>query len=461
MAYEFKKLSDVAVVETPTDTANVLIEEDGVIKKVAKDAVVPSNVALKSDIPDAIVNPTVAEVGQTIVVKAVDENGKPTEWECSDIVASWDDLEDKPFYDEMRKTVLIEETTMVYPDYGYGYNPDIDPNAEFIIVVNGVEYEAVYSPSEGFPGVRATDDSCPVAWYDGSFYYTSSDISDGTSFTVEIIQIGEYVEQIDNKYVNFPVISVNGKTGDVQLTADSLGAASEYSLNNKMDKMSPVGTGSFSMNRKAGTTIGGLSVAIGYNCTASNYYSYAEGQQSEASGNVSHAEGHSTTASGYCSHAEGYAARASGEYSHAEGYRTAARGNYSHAEGSDTVASVANTHAEGEYTIACTAAQHVQGRYNIEDVPENDLTKIGKYCHIVGNGNVSKRSNAHTLDWNGVPWYQGRPQFGGTAQDDGSQTVMANGDTEIILKSSTSGSTKKFKITVDDNGTITATEVTE
>lgn len=39
MAYEFKKLSDVEVVETAADTANVLIEEDGVIKKVAKSEV--------------------------------------------------------------------------------------------------------------------------------------------------------------------------------------------------------------------------------------------------------------------------------------------------------------------------------------------------------------------------------------------------------------------------------------
>ena len=30
----------------------------------------------------------------------------------------------------------------------------------------------------------------------------------------------------------------------------------------------------------------------------------------------------------------------------------------------------------------------------------------------------------------------------------------------IVIPSSTSGSTKKFKITVDDSGTITATEVT-
>lgn len=39
MAYEFKKLSDVEIVEAPADTANVLIEEDGVIKKAPKTAV--------------------------------------------------------------------------------------------------------------------------------------------------------------------------------------------------------------------------------------------------------------------------------------------------------------------------------------------------------------------------------------------------------------------------------------
>lgn len=39
MAYEFKKLSNVDIVETPSETANVLIEEDGVIKKAPKTAV--------------------------------------------------------------------------------------------------------------------------------------------------------------------------------------------------------------------------------------------------------------------------------------------------------------------------------------------------------------------------------------------------------------------------------------
>ena len=194
----------------------------------------------------------------------------------------------------------------------------------------------------------------------------------------------------------------------------------------KMDKNNPVGTGSFSMGRKPDTAIGGKSHAEGDWTTASGRYSHAEGDHTTASGESSHAEGNNTTASGYYSHAEGTSTTASGDYSHAEGYWTTASGD----------------------------RQHVQGKYNIID-PQ------GKYAHIVGNGKGnSNYSNAHTLDWFGVPWFKGRPQFGGTAQDQGSQTVMANGDKEIILTSSTANSTKKFKITVDDSGTLTATEVT-
>ena len=38
--------------------------------------------------------------------------------------------------------------------------------------------------------------------------------------------------------------------------------------------------------------------------------------------------------------------------------------------------------------------------------------------------------------------------------------VVLEGDKELILSSSTSGSTKKFRVTVDDSGTLSATEVT-
>ena len=181
---------------------------------------------------------------------------------------------------------------------------------------------------------------------------------------------------------------------------------------NKMDRDNPVGTGTFSMGRKPNSPSGANSHAEGYNTTTGGY--------------CSHAENYNTTASGYCSHAEGASTTASGPDSHAEGY----------------------------WTTASSDFQHVQGKYNVED-------SKSKYAHIVGNGiSSTKHSNAHTLDWNGVPWFKGRPQFGGTAQDQDSQTVMANGDKEIILASSTANSIKKFKITVDDNGNISATEIT-
>ena len=41
-----------------------------------------------------------------------------------------------------------------------------------------------------------------------------------------------------------------------------------------------------------------------------------------------------------------------------------------------------------------------------------------------------------------------------------SSDILCSGDKEIVLSSSTADSIKKFKITVDDNGTISATEVT-
>lgn len=115
---------------------------------------------------------------------------------------------------------------------------------------------------------------------------------------------------------------------------------------NLVSKESPVFTGSISMGRKEGTSIG--------------ENSYAIGREVEASGDISHAEGEDTTASGESSHAEGNGTVASGDY------------------------------------------QHVQGKYNIED-------NNNKYAHIVGNGtDDNNHSNAHTLDWEGNAWYAGQ-----------------------------------------------------
>ena len=171
----------------------------------------------------------------------------------------------------------------------------------------------------------------------------------------------------------------------------------------------------------------------GFSC-AYGLASHCEGQDGVALGQASHVEGYSNVALEWGSHAEGNGTVASGDYSHSEGYETRAIGKGSHAEGSYSKTSGQFSHAEGYNTLASSQYQHVQGKYNVEDTAST-------YAHIVGNGTSdSKRSNAHTVDWNGNGWFAGTVE--GTA---------------LILKSSTSGSNKRFKITIDDDGVLSVT----
>ena len=204
-------------------------------------------------------------------------------------------------------------------------------------------------------------------------------------------------------------------TGDVTSHTHSQYLTEHQSLNGYATKNNPVFTGSVSLGRKEGTTVGENSFTTGEDVEASGYSSHAEGWSSKASGYSSHAEGWSSKASGdYGPHAEGYNTTASGSYGpHAEGNNTTASGNYgSHAEGTNTTASGESSHAEGNNTKASSQYQHVQGKYNIEDT-------ANKYAHIVGNGTAdTARSNAHTLDWQGNAWYAGKLSQEGTPTED-------------------------------------------
>ena len=228
----------------------------------------------------------------------------------------------------------------------------------------------------------------------------------------------------------------------------------------------------------------------GNNNQAINASTHTEGQYNLAKGEASHAEGTSTIADGNYSHTEGSGTKAykpashaeggstiagevpnninadivypeteidpdnyvpetgggssgSGEEgssvekdwgAHAEGLNTRALAMAAHSEGEMTKANKYASHAEGIGTIANTLGQHVEGIYN--KIDENQ-----DYLHIVGNGkNDKKRSNAHTLDWDGNAWYKGY--------------VEAE---YIILKSSNSSA--RFKITIDDAGVLTSTRI--
>ena len=140
--------------------------------------------------------------------------------------------------------------------------------------------------------------------------------------------------------------------------------------------------------------------------TASGVAAHAEGAESTASALAAHAEGSNTEASAESAHAEGVGTEASGVGAHAEGNNSVASGAYSHAEGSNTEASATASHAGGAGTIAQGPYQTVVGVYN---TAEGDGSSSGgnHLLFIVGNGtDDNNRSNALTVDWNGIPSFR-------------------------------------------------------
>lgn len=242
---------------------------------------------------------------------------------------------------------------------------------------------------------------------------------------------------------------MDGVTSNVQTQLDGK-ADTSHTHNEYVAKVDPVGSGSFSMNRKADTTVGMQSSTFGNNCTADGQYSHAEGNGCTAGAFASHAEGNSTEARSECSHAEGQDTVASGSYSHAEGYETEASGYFSHAEGRNTVASGGISHAEGWQTIASGAASHAAGYYTVANdyqyvvgkynSSRNPITSVDTVYNvsdsvtttypalfIVGNGTGdASRSNAFTVYANGK--CKGLSSFGSSGADYARQYEWLDGN---------------------------------
>ena len=212
-----------------------------------------------------------------------------------------------------------------------------------------------------------------------------------------ICNIGNYSIEIHNNTFNISIYIEKINTSDTTDTFTDLIIYEEEVkyLDNKYLETDLTLQNSISLGRIG--DIGTGSSAIGYDVEASGYASHAEGSKTTASGDYSHAEGSTTTASGVNSHAEGDYTTASGMFSHAEGYGSKASSQF----------------------------QHVQGKYNIED-------KDRKYAHIVGNGaGDAKRSNAHTLDWQGNAWYSGKVTTGAAPVEDMDLTTKKYVDDKV------------------------------
>lgn len=370
-------------------------------------------------------------------------------------------IKNRPFYEEDNQMKFyLNETTIdgisesgefyqVWFEEGIKLDEPVILGETYTISYDGVEYSATPQQEEGgsyfgidYYSPGENPDNLPFGiWLDTNWddetdkrYATQiqcvfTNSSTSASHTLAIYKIGSVIHQIDPKYLPSDLLAT------VKMTKDS-----------KMNKYNPTGTGSFSMNRKAGTTVGTYSHAEGYNTTASGnsshaegsgttasrYSSHAEGQLTTASGQSSHAEGYKTTASGEGSHAEGYGTKATktddtilirtitdkGYYTHAEGYGTVAYGAVSHAEGNGTKASGTNSHSEGNNTTASGDYSHAEGRdtwasgdyshaggydttaSGYTSHSEGNMTTASGYAsHSEGNNTTAYGSNSHAEGW--------------------------------------------------------------
>lgn len=334
------------------------------------------------------------------VVSAV--NIKP-DWNQSDETAV-DYIKNKPFGSVYTEEDILEETTITQfvnvgglvttPPTG-----DISKDLTYQVTYNGTLYNCV-AYEGNFQGItvvalgngtlvgKPSEEPFGVVFVPPEMvsgfgaYVVVTPFDGATQITISISGLSETIYKIDNKYIqhNNSYIVNGSQTGSLR----TIGAAPE---------------------QENDYTAGYMSFAEGESTRASGRAAHAEGCFTSASGNYSHAEGYDTVAEGNSSHAEGYQTHATDNYAHAEGYKTFAT-YMAHAEGYETTANGNYSHTEGFGTYTNEDIQHVQGKYNIID---NSST----YAHIVGNGSSdSKRSNAHTLDWNGNAWFAGQVSVG-------------------------------------------------
>lgn len=327
---------------------------------------------------------------------------------------------------------------------------------------------------------------------------------------------------LDRKFINYiPGERVSGKEITYNNTQTTCGNGAEVFNNLE----SNIAIGNYSHAEGSGTVAKGEGAHVeGKENVADGDGAHAEGYSTKAS-NFAHSEGYMTSATSQGTHAEGAFTTASGMWSHAEGGYTESKGWYSHSEGYNTVAATIYSHVQGMYNeidaeqenkpvydetslvggglnsatfdlnktlylITNPSLNCQTGLFNVDSFTEitakdlkindmfvvnntndfemyyivttleNDGEKIkigqdvrggsviasfGKYAHVVGNGFNNKiRSNAHTLDWDGNAWYAGSVEC-----------------TSFILKSSTEGSNKRFRITIDDSGELHTAEIVE
>ena len=279
--------------------------------------------------------------------------------------------------------------------------------------------------------------TCQTAVYvseaeESAFVFTSSIFEDGSLIILMFLNNDTWVTQtepfmssltftgaVNGTYNGTSPLTVNIPTPQVNKTLTFTGA-----VNATYD-------GSYYLNVKIPETIFdtvdteyGISVMGPVGCYSTD----------AAYGGMSFTWGPSAGAFGYASFATGYKAITHADYSFVAGFNATVPdgANYSFAmgQGATVAMDTSNAFSFGYGTNANTSGQFACGAYN--------KSVTGAHFIVGKGGSASSRSNSLVLD-----------------KDNNLQIA----GTSIILKSSTTGSSKYFKLTVTDDGIVSATKV--
>lgn len=227
----------------------------------------------------------------------------------------------------------------------------------------------------------------PILDFDSEVSVVLSDVDvtgDSSIYTIE--QNPDYYNKY---YFNFPNLNLQANYS-LKITYKTSDFASAFTFG----------------SRQENSVIGINSIAIGERCTASGYNSFAQGYYNFAEGMYSVATGTGSKAIGHNSFAHGNSCETRGNGSFAVGAicSTTTDATFAIAMGDQCVAEKTNSVALGYDTVSNTPLQTVIGGCNIRDTNN-------KYAFIIGNGAkpydsysyiVGARSNAFTVDWNGM-----------------------------------------------------------
>lgn len=344
-------------------------------------------------------------------------------------------VEETVNFDENNRGYIENRNTEIYDLIGHS-------TCKVKFILDGTEYESLvyYDTDDGDYIIRVEDGDAVVATI-YNFYsvklYTDNFLGD---HTLKIVVLCNLNVKIDEKYL-----------------PNELARAEDH-----LEKENPYGYGSLSLNRSSNGEIGEYSIAVGLYPCAIGDRSFATGNNTIARSASQHVIGEYNVESNTTRYVETNT-ELSSALTYSKSYNFYLSNSYTFdgntgkfslvdpitCSGTEVSATIrgmtGDIYVIGDYLAkneTSTLCHVVKGSGNHGYVYNSSVyfyhpTKLSaldtvslrhKYAHIVGNGTSNtKRSNAHTLDWEGNAWFAGKVFVGGTGQDDPNAVELGAG----------------------------------